>query len=159
MRKEETERTYPVPDNFMDTGRMLNGMFSTRCFFEGLAAALPVLAFVLSSALPQGYRLPLAIFLSGAVFLAFNRNDGRMSPGQKLGRIVSFLLSARRYEYDPDAGTGFGTAEDAMSGTRLYMDMAIRELAGLNRERERRSGIVISDRKRKDETHTERENK
>ena len=151
MRKEEREKTYPVPDNFMDTGRILNGMFSTRCFFEGLAAAVPVLLIILSSPLPQEYRLPVAVFLSGAVFLLFNRNDGQLSPGQKTAHLLSFLFSPRRYEYDPGAGAGAGVAEYMPGGIRIYLDMLAKEVMDMKGKREMRTRTAFTNRRSKDE--------
>ena len=138
----------------MDTGRILNGMFSTRCFFEGLAAAVPVRLFVLSSSLPQEYRLPVAVFLCGAVFLLFNRNDGQLSPGQKTAHILSFLFSPGRYEYDPGAGTGAGAAEYMPGGIRLYFDVLAEEVNDVKREREKRTRPQFIKRRRMDEEGT-----
>lgn len=42
MAQEEQIKTYAIPDNFIDESRIINGMFKTRNFIEGVVMALLV---------------------------------------------------------------------------------------------------------------------
>ena len=46
MRTPERKSVYTIPDNFIDEGRVVRGMFRTRYFMEGLAMALVVAFFI-----------------------------------------------------------------------------------------------------------------
>ena len=46
MSTPERKSVYTIPDNFIDEGRVVRGMFRTRYFMEGLAMALVVAFFI-----------------------------------------------------------------------------------------------------------------
>ena len=69
---------YPVPANFLSTGKVMGGLFYARGFFEGAVLGLVVLAAVFLSGLSYRVKVPLSAFLAGGAFLLVNafREEG-----------------------------------------------------------------------------------
>lgn len=73
MGEDEKIRTYDIPDNFIDESRMLNGMFKTRNFIEGLIMAL--IAAVPAMLIPAStfnIRIVILVSICGPFFLLGN---------------------------------------------------------------------------------------
>lgn len=70
--RDESLITHNIPDNFADTGRILNGMFKTRNFIEAcvLAAPLAGISWFLFSFLPGDAKITLTLLFAALGFAA-----------------------------------------------------------------------------------------
>lgn len=71
MNEEEKLNVHYIPKNFVDKGRILNGMFKTRNFVEGCIITLPVavLIFFLTNGMPTNWRIVVVASPSVCLFM------------------------------------------------------------------------------------------
>lgn len=68
--KDEPLNPHLIPDNFADSGRIINGMFKTRNFIEACALGIPlgIIFWSCLSFLPSNWRFTLTIFFAAIGF-------------------------------------------------------------------------------------------
>lgn len=70
MAIEDKPRRYSIPENYIDESRLINGMFRTRNFIEGVTLA--AFAAILVTAIPiQSFNLKIIIYFAACVPLLF----------------------------------------------------------------------------------------
>lgn len=125
-REDETLDTLVIPENFVDTGRCLNGMFRTRNLAEGIAfAALPAYLLINSSLVIER-KIIVTVVVVGIIMTLFVSGINGDSVLEFFYHMSVFRRKKRVAKYNPrvkkEATPGYLTE----NGNELPRDKIIR---------------------------------
>lgn len=103
VEKEEPLRSHFIPDNFVENGRVLNGMFKTRNFVEACVLAVPVavLVYFLTGFLPTNWRVAIIALFTVLVFAIGAYGWQGESLMEFAQHVMSFHGRRRIAKYNP----------------------------------------------------------
>lgn len=131
---DEELKTCIVPENFVDTGRCLNGMFRTRNLIEGLILAIPIAHFVIQSSLPMNQKIVFTAVAAGSILLFFITGLNGDSVTEFILNVISYNKKKRVAKYNPrvksEATPGYLTKEQE----ELPRDKILRIFSDMNKK-------------------------
>lgn len=101
--KDEPLRGHFLPDNFVDSGRIINGMFKTRNFVEACVIAAPIaLIFWFSlSFLPGNWRGTITLAFAALAFIIGIYGWQEDTVFEFIGHVMKFNKDKRYARYNP----------------------------------------------------------